>query len=196
MIQEINILLNKYFQAKTTLEEENELKRYFASDEVLAEHEMYRELFDALAEEAEIVIHPKKLKIPVEKSKKHALKFIFYPGIAAIVLLCIFILSKEADNSYVRINGKKIKQQEFVEQYASMKLKKINVLLSGSLNPLDNLYKIKKSTEIGSETLEDVKEKIYNIYENLPIKIIKNEKDDDPSRMPNTGSSDIESTNA
>jgi len=196
MEKDINKLLNRYLQAQTTLEEEKELKQYFNSETISDRWLIYHKMFDAFAQEADTKMNPKKIRIPTKKSKKRIFSFILYPSIAVSVLIFFLVFSNENSKSYVRINGKKIKEPEFVEQYTSAKFKKAGLLLSGSLNSFDNLHKIKKGVEVGNETLEDVKETIQTIYENLPIKIIKHEKNDDFSRMLPADSSDNESADA
>lgn len=51
--QKINILLQKYFEAETTLDEENELITYFNSNEVTEELKPYTSIFSGLKELAE-----------------------------------------------------------------------------------------------------------------------------------------------
>ncbi|ARN77260.1 hypothetical protein BST97_04285 [Nonlabens spongiae] len=48
----MNDLLDKYWEGTLSLEEENKLRDYFKSDQVSAEHEPFRDLFDAFDEEA------------------------------------------------------------------------------------------------------------------------------------------------
>ena len=43
----INLLLKKYFEGETTLQEEKQLKAYFSSEEVAFEYEQYKPLFNA-----------------------------------------------------------------------------------------------------------------------------------------------------
>jgi len=162
--------------------------------EIPNERSIYRNYFTTFAEKSGKKMNPKKIWIP-EKNKNCILKLAIYPSLAIVILLFFFIFNKENDN-YVKINGKKIIQSEFIEQYTSVKIKKIGSLLSGILNPLDNIRKIERGIELGNESIENTKEKIINIYENLPFKIIQNEKNDDSDRMPHIDSSDNECTNA
>ena len=48
--QKINILLQKYFEAETTLEEENELITYFSSEDVEESLKMYVPMFSGMKE--------------------------------------------------------------------------------------------------------------------------------------------------
>ena len=48
-LDKIGKLLEKYFEAETTLAEEKELRAYFSSKEVAPEHEPYRPLFQHIS---------------------------------------------------------------------------------------------------------------------------------------------------
>ncbi len=48
----MNELLEKYWEGQTSLQEEQQLRDYFASDQVLPQHELYRPLFAALVVES------------------------------------------------------------------------------------------------------------------------------------------------
>lgn len=198
MDKDIDILIKKYLQAETSLEEEARLWLFFCSEEVPEEYEVYRELFRAFQEESKVRVKARKARLPLLKGKtaRHVLNIVLYPSVAVVLLLCVLTLSGESDKSYARINGKKIKQQEFIEQYAGSKVQKAGLLLSGCLNPLDNLYKARRGSEIGLETLSHVKETIYNIYDNLPITIIRHEKINDSNLVPLPAGSDNERPNA
>jgi hypothetical protein len=50
----MNELLEKYWEGTASLNEENQLRDYFASDQVSPEHEMYTPLFTALQSESEV----------------------------------------------------------------------------------------------------------------------------------------------
>jgi hypothetical protein len=52
--ERVAALLEKYFQAETTVEEEQELAEYFRNDDILPEWAPYRELFSFFAEEAQV----------------------------------------------------------------------------------------------------------------------------------------------
>ena len=48
-LDKIGILLEKYFEAETTIAEEKELRAYFASDKVAPQHEQYSPLFQHIS---------------------------------------------------------------------------------------------------------------------------------------------------
>lgn len=50
----MNELLEKYWEGTTTIEEEQRLKRYFASGNIDAAHEIYKPIFSAFALEKEV----------------------------------------------------------------------------------------------------------------------------------------------
>jgi hypothetical protein len=81
----IKILIEKYFEGETSLEEENQLSVYFNSDKVAAHLKMYQPLFAFFKIEKQIVL-PKK----VQKGKLLAIDFrkvLTINRIAAILLL-------------------------------------------------------------------------------------------------------------
>lgn len=47
----MNELLHKYWEGRSSLEEEQQLRDYFNSDEVATEHEVYRSIFNTFEEE-------------------------------------------------------------------------------------------------------------------------------------------------
>ncbi|NDV47824.1 hypothetical protein D0T49_12280 [Paludibacter sp. 221] len=210
MTNYINSLLDKYFEGETTIPEERLLKDYFSSDEVKSEHEKYRPLFCGFIDETKAHMNPEKISFtnPKENKKEKnnksnkqgkalSKRFIIYPAVAAaVILFFVLILPKESENSYVKIHGKKIKNTEYVEQYTHAKLKKVNVLLSGSLNSLENITKARRGVEMGIEAVGSIRETIDIIYENLPIKIIRNEENNDLSSLPHIGGSNSKRTNA
>lgn len=98
----INTLLNLYFQGETSLEEENELRIYFTSTQVAAEHEQYRSLFKFFTNEKEI----KSAKSFTLSTKKTS--WGTWLSIAASIILLISIYSiwnpKKTENSRIVIS--------------------------------------------------------------------------------------------
>ena len=91
-------LLENYFDGQTTCEEERELRRFFASDQVPEHLEVYRPLFACIAQEVETFRQTQKeestpAKQPEATSKPTRLYRLYYltTGIAATLLLCIGI---------------------------------------------------------------------------------------------------------
>ena len=81
-LNKIEILLERYFEGDTSLEQEAQLRDYFTSDEVVSHLEEYRPLFTAFAE-AKKERFNRKIELPKEKRN------IQWIPIAAGILLCI-----------------------------------------------------------------------------------------------------------
>lgn len=91
-------LLEKYFDGQTTCEEERELRRFFASDQVPENLEVYRPLFACIDREVEAFQQTQKEEStpathPAGIRKSTRLYRLYYltTGIAAALLLCIGI---------------------------------------------------------------------------------------------------------
>ena len=63
----IDQLLEKYWEAETSLEEERTLKQYFNSDQVAESHEPFKAMFSFFKEEKEIGISLEKAMAKVEQ---------------------------------------------------------------------------------------------------------------------------------
>ncbi|MCU6167891.1 hypothetical protein KWH76_24100, partial [Enterobacter roggenkampii] len=66
MMNDIDKILEKYFDGETSLEEEKILRQYFRQPEIEERHKMYASMFNFFSQERkEAVIEKKKKKIPV-----------------------------------------------------------------------------------------------------------------------------------
>ena len=123
-------LLEKYFDGQTTCEEERELRRFFASDQVPGHLEVYRPLFACIDREAEAfraaqkeeaapATHPAGVRKP---TRLHRLYYLA-TGIAAALLLCIGIAGllphvTPARTSYAIIDGRYCDDPQLVQAKA------------------------------------------------------------------------------
>lgn len=99
-LQDINILLKKYFEAETTLEEENELITYFNSENVADELKMYISIFSGLKE---LSVHEDQqlgddlMNYILESEHKDKLKYRWMwqvvTGVAASVILVMLAVN-------------------------------------------------------------------------------------------------------
>ena len=80
----IEKLLEKYFEAETTIAEEKQLKAYFSSEEVAQHLEQYRSLFGYFSEAKEEQLDK---SIPLKPKKKSVLKWF---NVAAVVLFASY----------------------------------------------------------------------------------------------------------
>ena len=95
----INELRNKYFDGETSCEEERELRRFFAEEEVPEELQVYRPLFACLDQEAqkfrlEQSETEKKKTAPVQSYSLKRRRWLYFLGGAA-ASIALFIGSMQ-----------------------------------------------------------------------------------------------------
>ena len=121
----INELLNKYFDGETSCEEERELRRFFAEEEVPEELQVYRPLFACLDQEAqkfrlEQSETEKKKTAPVQSYSLKRRRWLYFLGGAA-ASIALFIGSMQlfpvpnASENYVIIKLIKEKAMEALQ---------------------------------------------------------------------------------
>ena len=94
---EIKILLEKYWEAETTLEDERRLTEYFRSPEIAPEWEPIRDVFAWREEEAEVKVGPdfdrRMLRRigEMESGVARRIGFTFRFAAAAAIILCLGI---------------------------------------------------------------------------------------------------------
>ena len=98
--QRINILLQKYFEAETTIDEENELITYFSSDEVDESLKMYVPMFSGLKElsaERDLALEEDLMDHILESEHREKLRYRFMwqwvTGIAAVVVMAMLAVN-------------------------------------------------------------------------------------------------------
>jgi len=146
----MNELLDKYFRGETSLHEEAELKKYFALGNVEKEHEPYRALFGVFAEEKqETVKAPLKKVITKQKQVKTLwIKTFSYSGIAAALVLALWIQRPQQNGDYAVIHGRRIESPEYAQQYAEKKLNSVNEILKDGLKPMKRMEIVKKNLQL------------------------------------------------
>ncbi len=169
-MKRIDQLLEKYFQAASSVEEEKELKRYFLSGNVDDEHKMYEPLFSAFSEE-------KRVKLPVAKQRKKT--YSVFPtafsmtGIAASIIFAMvwFLSPEKMSDTYIVMKGKKMDDQMLAQQYAEAKLAKAFALLDSGMEPIKRIENIEKNLEPlykaknTIETISDYETRISELIE-------------------------------
>lgn len=80
-LKQIEILLEKYFEGETTLQEEKELKAYFSSNNVAPHLDMYVPMFTNFQKQKEIQFTK---ALPLQPRKQNNVKWI---GVAASVVV-------------------------------------------------------------------------------------------------------------
>ncbi len=170
-MDKINELLEKFFNAETSLAEEQELKKYFQSKNVSSEHEIYRPMFDVFHQEAQVkgafatykVVENKKI------SKINWLKTFSYSGIAAVIALAVWIQYPQQSQNYAVITGTTIVDSEYAEKYAEKKLNRAAEMLKNGMKPMQNFDRVRNCLE-PMQKINDTKLKIEDIKEKLQFK--------------------------
>jgi len=155
-MERMNSLLEKYFRGDTSLSEEKELKHYFSGENVAAEHEIYRALFDVFElEKTETALSPLNKVIPKQrKVKQIRIKVFAYTGIAASLLLLLWVQIPKSNENYAVINGTRIDNPEYVQRYAQKKMNYVNDILKDGLKPLQRMNVVNQTLQ----PLNEIKE--------------------------------------
>ena len=170
-MEKLNEILEKYFRGETTINEENELKKHFLSDSVAPEHEMYRSMFTAFEQEKQETMNPsKKLIEPRKRSLKRLwIQTFSYSGIAAAILLTLWIQRPVPSENYAVVSGRRIEDSEYAQKYVERKLNKASEILTNGMKPMQSIDKVRESMK-PMEKISETREKIEEIQNKLQIK--------------------------
>ncbi len=146
--QDIQQLINRFFEGETSLEEEQQLYAFYDSHDVLPEElEKYREMFagfGAIAWEDEAkdetkneVRETSKASHAKQKTLPHRKLFYVLSGIAATLFLCLGIfasvhiheeklLARSYEGSYIIVNGERIDDLSRIKPAIEQALSKAN----------------------------------------------------------------------
>ena len=165
-------LLEKYFRGETSVLEENELKQYFKDGNVSSELKIYCSLFETFDSEAN-----EKADIPLKKviQKQRTpiriwIRYFAYSGIAASLILFVFLKYPFQVDNYAVVSGNKIEDTEFAEKYVEEKLNHVNDMLNKSMRPVNNSFENVRKDLQPMNKLFNVKEKIEKIQTTIQIK--------------------------
>lgn len=165
----IDNILNNYFEGTASSEEEKTLRKYFRSENILLQHEVYKSLFTAFEEE-------KQIKAPVfeipaaNENRKPALPrklWITAASAAAVILLAVILFpfdnKTETNSDYrVYINGKQITNPQKAQQYADKMFRQTDEIIRASYEPFEEINALK--TELDADKLfNDLSRKINYI---------------------------------
>ncbi|MDR2651860.1 MAG: hypothetical protein LBC68_06045 [Prevotellaceae bacterium] len=170
-MEKINRLLDLYFAGETTITQEQELKQYFASQNVAAEHKIYQQLFETFEVEKSEKYHGNLPKIKTQSTgKKPFITLIISTTIAASILLMTGIFQTSYDDSYVIINGKRINDSELALQIAQAKIKKISASLESGMKHVKSINKINENLK-PLQKIGNIKNKIQHTLDKINIKL-------------------------
>ena len=167
----MNELLEKYFRGETSLEEEKELKQYFLEGNVSPELEIYRNLFGVFEQElTEKAISPLIKVLPKQRKVNRIwLQSFFATGIAATIVILLWVQLPPSSANYTVIGGTRIDNTEFAQRYAAEKLLKINTMLARTMSPLKSFNKVRENIE-PLKNVSDIRIKMDDIHNKLQIK--------------------------
>jgi hypothetical protein len=149
----IDKLLEKYFRAETSLEEENELKAYFLAENIKPELMQYKPLFMLFEAERKTKFTeqlPEFSELPSKSSKNIYLRWISAGmSIAAVLLIAIILIKPQYGTArdYAILNGKYTDNEELVMQMASSKIESVSGVISRTMKPVENISKVRNSLE-------------------------------------------------
>ncbi len=99
----IDKILDKYFEGSTGLEEEALLRDYFASGQIDARHQVYKDLFRYF-KQAQQINNPQNITIPQTKSKSR--RYYFAASVALLIGLGLVWLLQQNQNNNNLITNK------------------------------------------------------------------------------------------
>ena len=163
----IDNILNNYFDGRASIEEEKALKNYFRNNNIFPQHKVYKPLFAAFDEEKQITAPT--FVIPVERDKeKQSLSrklWITIASTAAVILLVITLFpfknqsEMQSDDYTVFINGKEITNPQKAQQYADKMFMQANEIIRTSYEPFVEVNTMQ--TEMDADKIFD------NVYRKI-----------------------------
>jgi hypothetical protein len=170
-MEKMNELLEKYFAGVTSLDEEKELREYFASVNVTKEHEPFRALFAAFGEElAEKASAPLKKVLPKQQSIKRIwIRSFAYSGIAATILITLWIQHPNQSENYAVVAGNRIEDPEYAQKYAEEKLNKVTEILHSSMRSTKSIETVRQSLQ-PMQKIAETRNKLEKIENNIQFK--------------------------
>jgi len=162
--QKIQELLQRYFDGETSLDEERELQRYFAGNDIPGSLMAYRPLFTYFAEER-AVMPPE----PKAVTRNIRLGLSVITGIAAsIAILFLVGLPETQSDKYVYfVNGQRVYNEAAAMESAEVKLQ----LLAASMQKAQNSMAAFDKVQDSNQALQQF-DKISNAFQR--VEIIKN----------------------
>jgi len=133
---EVALLIEKYFNAETSLSEEEQIREYYrcTSDEIMSEElKAYRDMFALFDEERESlnndsVVIGKKSNLFIRPSLMRWVSI----AAAAVVLVALFLSGPgQSDALKFYIDGERIKDKELALNMAETNLEKVNHMMKG-----------------------------------------------------------------
>ena len=171
-METLNKLLDLYFAGETTIEQEQELKKYFASGNIADEHKIYQQLFETFVSEKQEK-YPEnlpKIKPQPYYKKPFFVSIVSAVAVAASVLMFFGIFSEMPSEDFIVIKGKRIDDKELAMQTAKEKLIRVSAKLEAGLKPVEHINKIGESLQ-PLQKMQDIQTKMQNTFEKINVKL-------------------------
>jgi len=165
----IKKLIEKYYKGVTSLDEEKMLQDLFSSDETISDDLYNHLIFKAFSEErkeftpSSIKTLPKNLQQKsIFSHKKWMYAIAGTAACLAILFGTLFHYNKQANCTYIIINGVRINDEKLAMQYINNSFKKQDSITNVVLTQLDEIEKIENQLNNIENMLND-SIKYYNI---------------------------------
>ncbi|MDO9680936.1 MAG: hypothetical protein Q7262_07965 [Bacteroidales bacterium] len=145
-------LLERYFEAQTTLHEEQLLREYFSGANIAPEHAVYTQMFCAFAEEREMLNLTTRNFSAEDKftinsnSKKFHFRWMSIAVAAALAIFAFLMMPERGDSLKLIIDGVNVKNRELALSKADIHMEQLNSMLGrfrdGSTKQIDNMNKM------------------------------------------------------
>ena len=175
----VNVLLERFFEGQTSIEEEQELYRFFMRDDIPEELVRYKPVINyfesGLADELRSSIQPE-----THTSKRK--RWIIWSGIAASFLLAMctsfyFLAAREApdpfEGSYIIRNGVRITDLNLIRPELEATIQKVLLQEQETEQLIEQLSKIDDSPEI--QIMRQLQQQNQQILENIRDENIRRE---------------------
>lgn len=159
----IDDLLNNYFEGVASPEEEQALKSYFRSNDVMPQHSVYKPLFEAFDAEKQTTAPP--FGIPAVTKHKNTVQklWIAAASAAAVILLAVVLFPFTRQSDYlVYINGKEVTDPQKAQQYADKMFRQAEALIRASYKPFEEANTM-QTTMDADKIFDDLSKKINYI---------------------------------
>jgi len=149
-LNEIDQLLNKYFEGQTSLEEEAMIKAFFKSKDILPEKYIKLKALFCFYEASKNETSELEFEnlIPNQKKKRNPLRIVYYAVAASIAILFgIWFMqdSKIEKPVYAYINGQPVENQEVAFKEAQKALMMISKNLNEGTKNVKHLSELDKA---------------------------------------------------
>jgi len=160
--QKIQELLQRYFDGATKLDEERELQRYFAGDDISDTLKAYCPMFTFFAEERAVA--PPQPKAVIRNIR---LNLSILTGIAAsiAILFLVNLPEKQPDQYVYFVDGQRVYNEAAAMESAEYKLQ----LLAASMQKAQNSMAVLEKVQDSHQALQQF-DKISNAFQRIEIK--------------------------